>query len=91
MALDTIRHDVVQTLAQTNELIREARSDWAKGGDADKVKAAGELDCLLRQKAMLQARLTEIDERLTDRRPLSWLRQEWFNFRLYLESWIAHG
>ena len=41
MDLTIIRHDVVLALAQTKELIRDARSALAHGDDRQKVAAAG--------------------------------------------------
>jgi hypothetical protein len=92
MAYSTIRHEVVQALAQTNDLIHDAEVLLAMGDDQEKVVAAGELEFLVRQQLMLQARLVEVDERIAAHRTLfSWFRQEWFNLKLQLESWIAHG
>jgi hypothetical protein len=56
------------------------------------VTAAGEIDFLHRQERMLLDRLERIDRRLTDPPSIvSWMRQEWFNLMLQIESWIAHG
>jgi len=92
MALNHIRHEVVLALAQTKDLIREAGMALERGDDAERVDAAGELEHLRRQKAMLERRLAEVDRRLAEpETPGRWLRQEWFNLMLHFESWIAHG
>jgi hypothetical protein len=92
MALADIRHEVVHALAETNELIREAHAVLMNGEDYEKVVAAGELDYLDRQRALLHTRIAQIDRRLADGRGLGALfRQEWFNLMLHFESWLAHG
>jgi hypothetical protein len=92
MALNHIRYEVVLALAQTKDLIRETGVVLERGEDAEKVDAAGELDFLLRQKAMLERRLEDVDQRLGEpETALRWFRQEWFNLMLHFESWIAHG
>jgi predicted nucleic acid-binding Zn-ribbon protein len=92
MALADIRNQVRLALAQTRERQREARAMLAAGTDEEKVEAAGELDILARQRAMLEARMREVDRRIVERRTLfSWYRQTWFSLMFYFESWIAHG
>jgi len=93
MGLDDIRYEVRLTLAQTNEAIHDARAILAEGADEEKVIAAGELDFLRRQKALLEMRLGQVERliALHRRRRLSWLRQTWFRLVLSFESWIAHA
>ncbi|HUO11573.1 MAG TPA: hypothetical protein VMU37_02345 [Caulobacteraceae bacterium] len=92
MALADIRHEVVISLAQTHEHQRDAMGQLAHGNDAEKVVAAGELDFLARQEALLRGRLAEIDRRVAEHRSLfAWIRHEWFTLMLQLDSWIAHG
>jgi hypothetical protein len=92
MALADIRYEVVLALAQTHEAQHEAEGLLARGEDAQKVVAAGELDFLARQDAMLRLRLAEVDRRTAERRTaFAWPRQTWFNLMLHMESWIAHG
>ena len=92
MPLEPIRHEVVLAIGQTNEAIRDAQRALDRGDDREKVEAAGELDFLKRHKALLVLRLREIEWRVAGHRTfLSWLRQNWFNFVLGFESWIAHG
>ena len=92
MALAAIRREIVLTLADTNEALREARTALACGGFAEKVAAAGDIDFLSRQQRRLQQRLLEIDKRAAERHTLfSWHRHIWFSLMLQMESWIAHG
>ena len=92
MTLDHIRYKTALALAHIKEQIREREAQHDHGADPEKVDAAGELEILHRQRAMLEARMDEIDRRELRRDTLfAWFRQEWFNLRLYFESWIAHG
>jgi hypothetical protein len=92
MALADIRHEVVHSLAETNEAIREASALLISGDDFEKVVAAGELDFLGRQRAMLKMRLAQVDRRLAEGHGFfSPLRQVWFSLMFHLESWLAHG
>lgn len=92
MAIADIRHEVVLAYAHLHEAQREARALLDHGADDEKVFAAGELDFLERQEAMIRHRLAEIDQRMAERRTaFSGFRQEWFNLKLNFESWIAHG
>jgi hypothetical protein len=92
MALADIRQEVIHTIAQTNEEMREARACLEDGSDREKVGAAGELDYLFRRRALLGERLATLDWRIAEHRTLfAWLRQVLFSLRLHFESWIAHG
>ena len=92
MALHHIRHEVVLALALTKDLIRETRIVLERGADVEKVDAAGELQFLARQRALLEGRLNYIDRHLGEPETAwRWFRQEWFNLMLHFESWIAHG
>ena len=92
MALADVRHEIVHTLALTEDAEHEARLALANGADEEKVVAAGELDFLMRQRADIRARLVELDGRIAEHRTgFSWFRQQWFSLRLSLASWIAHG
>ena len=83
---------MVLALAQTKDLIHDAEVALTRGEDRQKVAAAGELEQLLRLRELLQTRLAEVDRRAANRETLfSWFRQEWFNLRFHLESWIAQG
>ena len=92
MAIADVRHEVVLALAHIHEAQREALALLDHGQDNEKVFAAGELDFLGRQEAMLRRRLEEIDRRAAQHRTwFSWARQAWFNLMFQFESWIAHG
>ena len=92
MALADTRHEIVLSLAQTKEAQREARDALAHGSYLEKVEAAGELNFLARQKARLEQRLAELDQRIAEHRTLfTQFRQSWFSLMLHFERWIAHG
>ena len=92
MALADIRREVVISLAQTHEAQRDARAAVRCGADSERVIAAGELDFLARQEALLRNHLEGIDRLGADRRTMfGWARQAWFGIMLNFESWIAHG
>jgi hypothetical protein len=92
MALADIRQEVIHILAQTHDAQREAHDLLDNGADDEKVAAAGELDFLARQEALLKRRLAEVDRRMAEKRGLfSWARQAWFDLMFHFESWIAHG
>ncbi|HZK99654.1 MAG TPA: hypothetical protein VFC47_07115 [Caulobacteraceae bacterium] len=91
MALDHIKHEVAMMLAATNEHVREAEGKLIRGGDVQKVKAAGELDFLKRQKAALEGRMAELEaspEGVTET-IAEWLKQEWFNLKQRFEEWVV--
>jgi hypothetical protein len=92
MNLEPIRYKTALALAHVKELIREAEATHDNGPDLQKVAAAGELVLLSLQRALLEARLREIDRReAAHDTAFAWFRQEWFNLMRYFESWIAHG
>ena len=92
MALADIRCEVIHAKAQTGEAIRETRACLETGADPEKVRAAGELELLIRRRGLLAERLVGLDRRIAQHRTFfAWLRQEWFTLRMQFESWIAHG
>jgi len=79
-------------LAQAKLKIADAQTLLANGADRERVDAAGELSLLARQRDVLQQRLAEIDRRPDAPETVyQWLKEELFNLRLGIESWIAHG
>jgi hypothetical protein len=68
MAHADIRHEVVLALAHTHDAQHEAQALLDRGADEEKVAAAGELDFLARQDALLRRRLAEIDRRAAEHR-----------------------
>ena len=91
MALDHIKHDVAMMLAATNEHVREAEGKLTRGSEAQKVKAAGELNFLMRQKRALEERMAELEaspEGVSET-VLEWIKQEWFNLKQRFEEWVV--
>ena len=93
MALDHIRHEVSMMLSDVDERLAEAEGRLAKGTLSQKVDAAGDLTFLRGQKEMIGARLKRVDAAPTTaaETPLRWLKEEVFNLKLRLESWMAGG
>ena len=93
MALDNIRHEVGMMLADVNEKLAEAEIQLSRGSPIEKVKAAGELSFLRRQREMIEDRVKEIDAAPegASETLFRWVKEEVFNLKLRLESWIAGG
>lgn len=91
MSMPVIRAEVANMLAQANHEIALAEADLRLAGDRRRVQAAGELAFLKHQKETLEQRLQEIDSHPAASETLfEWIREEWFNLTLRLESWVAH-
>lgn len=91
MSMPVIRAEVAKMLAHANHEIALAESDLVHAGDRRRVQAAGELAFLKHQKEMLEHRLNEIDSHPgASETVFEWIREEWFNLSLRLESWVAH-
>jgi hypothetical protein len=92
MSMPVIRSEVALMLADADQKFALAEADLAKGDARKKVKAAGELTFLKRQKEELEQRLKEIDASPAASETLfQWIKEEVFNLTLRLESWIAGG
>lgn len=93
MALDHIRHEASMMLSDVNARLADAEGQLAKGTFRQKVNAAGELSFLRGQKEMIEARMKVIDTAPADEAetPLRWLKEEVFNLKLRLNSWIVGG
>jgi len=93
LALDNIRHEVVMMLAEVNERLAEAERQLAKGTYREKVNAAGELSFLRRQREMVEDRMKEVDAAPAGAPEtlFRWVKEEVFNLKLRLESWLAGG
>jgi hypothetical protein len=91
--LDNIRKEVGMMLDDVNARLAEAEHLSAQGTLAQKVDAAGELSFLRGQKDMIVARMKVLDGASANaaETPLRWLKEEIFNLKLRLESWIAGG
>lgn len=92
MTVETIRFDVARLLADANEHVREAEQILAHGADRARVKAAGDLVALKRQKEALEARLEDIDHAPHNAVAglLQRLREEGLMLRHSLEALVMH-
>ena len=93
MALDNIRHEVGMMLAELNEKLAQSERQLSQGTPSEKVNAAGELSFLRRQKETIEDRVKEIDaapDGASDTL-FRWVKEEVFNLKLRLESWVAGG
>jgi len=93
MALEHIRHEVSEMLSDVNLQLADAERRLSNGTLSQKVDAAGELAFLRTQKDMVETRLKQLDAvpASASETPLRWLKEEVFNLKLRLESWIAGG
>jgi len=93
LALDNIRHEVGMMLADVNERLAEAERQLSRGTPSEKVNAAGELSFLQRQKETIEDRVKEIDAASegASETLFRWVKEEVFNLKLRVESWIAGG
>jgi hypothetical protein len=91
MSLDTLRTETVHLLADADERVRQAEHDLADGDNAAKIKAAGDLAVLRRQRDDLRQRLGEIERsprgRLSDLEQQ--IREEGLLLKQSLQSWIT--
>jgi len=91
VALDRIRSEVSEILAQVNEQLADAARRLSEGSLRQKVDAAGDLAFLRVQKDMVEARLKQVDAVRPDaaETPLRWIKEEVFNLKLRLEQWVG--
>ena len=91
MSIDTLKTETVHLLADADERVRMAEHDLADGDDAAKVKAAGDLALLKRQRDDLRQRLGEIEK--APQGGLSGLaeqiREEGLLLKQSLQSWAS--
>jgi len=92
MTVETLRFDVTRLLAEANVHLREAEETLANGNGRDRVKAAGELVALKRQKEALEARLEDIDHAPHNAAAglLQRLREEGLLLRENLAALVTH-
>jgi hypothetical protein len=91
MSVDTLKTETTHLLADADERVREAEHDLAEGSDATKIKAAGDLAILKRQRDELRRRLDEIERaphsRLSDM--AEQLKEEGMLLKQSLQSWVS--
>jgi hypothetical protein len=90
MSIEPIKYEVRQLLARANHDIREAERTRASDGGFARVRAAGQLVFLQRQKQALEARLRELERSHDGAAPtlIQWVREDWMILMDRLESWI---
>ncbi|MGI9170556.1 MAG: hypothetical protein ACR2FH_10360 [Caulobacteraceae bacterium] len=92
MSLAAIRFEVARFLAQAREHVHDAQRTLAVGDDAEKIKAAGQLEFYRAQQAAFEARLAELD-RCPDNaleNVIQGIRKEWLIQKEMFEEW-SHG
>jgi hypothetical protein len=91
MPLDHIKREVNMMLGHANQRIALAEAKLTAGNKYDRVKAAGELNFLKRQKEALAARTRDLETapKGASETLFAWLKEEWFNMSQRIESWIA--
>ncbi|HEV2362602.1 MAG TPA: hypothetical protein VGS12_00210 [Caulobacteraceae bacterium] len=91
MSMPHIRYEVAMMLAEVGCELAEAEHRLATGAARDRVAAAGAFVLLKRQKALIEARLAEIDAHPAATETfLAWFKEELFNFKVRLEGGFGH-
>lgn len=92
MSLAAIKFEVARFLAQAKEHVHDAQRMLASGDDAQKIKAAGQLEFYKAQQAAFEARLRELDN--CPDNPLEniiqGIKKEWLIQKEMFEEW-SHG
>jgi hypothetical protein len=93
VSLDNIKREVGMMAADVDFRMAEAQRSYVHGDDRAKVAAAGDLVWLKAQKAMLDVRMRELAAmpETAAEDAWQWLKEQWFNLMLRLDSWLAHG
>ncbi|HEX7758845.1 MAG TPA: hypothetical protein VF459_05040 [Caulobacteraceae bacterium] len=91
MSIDSLKTETVHLLADADERVMQAEHDLAEGEAGAKVKAAGNLAVLKRQRDELRMRLGEIEKaprgRLSDL--AEQLKEEGMLLKQSLQSWAS--
>lgn len=91
MSIDTLKTETVHLLADADERMRHAEHELADGDEAAKIKAAGDLAVLKRQRDDLRQRLGEIEKasHSTLGDLAQQIREEGLLLKQSLQSWVA--
>jgi hypothetical protein len=92
MSLAAIKFEVARFLAQAREHVHDAERALASGDDAEKIKAAGQLEFYKAQQAAFEERLIQLD-RCADNlveNVIQGIRKEWLIQKEMFEEW-SHG
>ena len=90
MSVDPIKTEVQGLLAQADEKLRRAQTLHARGSDAQKVKAAGQLVFLQRQKQALEARMSELEHSGDGggATTAQWFKEDWMLLMQRLDAFM---
>jgi hypothetical protein len=92
MSLAAIKFEVARFLAQAKEHVHDAERALETGNDAEKIRAAGQLEFYKAQQAAFEERLTQLD-RCADNpleNVIQGIRKEWLIQKEMFEEW-SHG
>lgn len=90
MSVEPIKTEVRRLLAMADEKLKRARQLHARGSDAQKVQAAGQLIFLERQKQALEARMAELDhaDQKGPATTVQWLKEDWMLLMQRLDAFM---
>jgi hypothetical protein len=90
MSVEPIKTEVRGLLAKADEKLSRARQEHAKGSDAEKVEAAGQLIFLERQKQALEARMAELEHAGEGggATTAQWLKEDWMLLMQRLDAFM---
>ena len=92
MSLAAIKFEVARFLAQAKEHVHDAERTLQTGNEAEKIKAAGQLEFYRDQQAAFEERLGQLD-RCADtmlENVIQGIRKEWLIQKEMFEEW-SHG
>jgi hypothetical protein len=92
MSLAAIKFEVARFLAQAKEHVHDAERTLASGNDAEKIKAAGQLEFYKSQQAAFEERLRQLDHCADNllENVIQGIRKEWLIQKEMFEEW-SHG
>jgi hypothetical protein len=90
MSVEPITSEVQQLLAKADEALRRAQKAHARGTDAEKVAAAGQLVFLQRQKQDLEARMAELERSHGGggATTAQWFKEDWMLLMQRLDAFM---
>ncbi len=93
MSMEPLRHEVRDLLIQADDKVHTAVKALTTGSDEQRVRAAGQLVFLRRQRDELEARMRELD-RCPDGVAQTigqWIKEDWMILMQRLETWMKGG
>ena len=90
MSVETIKTEVRGLLVKADEKLKRAQALHAGGSDAEKVKAAGQLIFLERQKQALETRMAELEHSNEGggATTAQWFKEDWMLLMQRLDAFI---